>query len=243
MSLPYGINAIVYSLPKHGKSWLGDTTPAPRLVLDAEGGSRFTPSRKTGWDPVTEKPPEPDGTWDTVLVSVHDYRTVLRAYEWLASGQHPFRSVVLDSVSEIQQRAVDDLVGTNQMQMQDWGTLLRQVSDLVRKFRDLTAHKTRALDAVIFIAMARQSKDDRWYPYVQGSLATTLPYYTDICGWLQIVNAEDGTPVRRLYVGPTPGHETGERVGGRLGAYIDNPDVTEMLRVIRGEDTSEGEAA
>lgn len=237
MSLPYGLNAIVYSKPKRGKSWLGDTTPPPRLILDAEGGSFFTPSKKIIWDPSTQKPPTPDGTWESALVTVHDYRTVLRAYEWLNSGQHPFRSVVLDSVSEIQQRAVDNLVGINQMQVQDWGTLLRQVSDLVRKFRDLTSHPVRPLDAVLFIAMAQQMKDESWRPRVQGALSTTLPHYVDVCAYLELVANDAGEPVRRLFIGPRADYETGERVGGRLGDYIDNPNIATMIRTVRGEST------
>ncbi len=232
----YGINMVVYGHSKQGKSWLADTMPAPRLILDAEMGSRFTPSRKIVWDPIQYAPPVPDGTWDTAIVPVHSYRAVARAYEWLNSGQHPFNSVGLDSLSEIQQRCVDDLVGIKQMTTQDWGALLRQVSALVRQFRDLTTNPVKPMDAVIFIAMARQRDDGVWRPHVQGALATTLPYFVDICAFLQVVTQEDGTSVRRLFVGPTVGYETGERVGGRLGAYLDNPDVTRMLALVRGDD-------
>lgn len=240
MSISYGINAVIYGHSKQGKSYLGDTTPAPRLILDAEMGSRFTPSRKIEWDPIRYAPPEPDGTWDSAIVPVHDYRTITKAYEWLNSGQHPFRSVVLDSISEIQQRGVDDIAGTKQMTTPDWGTLLRTVSETVRRFRDLTTHPLKPLDAVIFIAMARQ-QDDTWRPYVQGQLSTVLPYYVDICAWLQVVTNEDMSSVRRLFVGPTPGYLTGERVGGRLGSYIDNPDIEHMLKMIRGTENNETE--
>jgi AAA domain len=230
----YGLNLIVYGPSKVGKSYLGDTSPTPRLVLDAEAGSRFTPSRKTYWDPVTQRPPEVNGEWDTVIVAVRSYRDVLKAYEWLASGQHPFRSVVLDSISEIQQRAVDDIAGLNQMQTQDWGKLLRALSDLIRKFRDLVAHPTRPLDAIVVIAMARQI-DGVWKPFMQGQIATLMPYYVDICSYLGVVPLEDGTLVRRLFVGTFPGFDTGERVGGRLGTYVDEPNISEMLARIRGE--------
>lgn len=230
-----GISMIAYGPSKGGKSTLGDTTPAPRLVLDAEMGSRFTPSRKTKWDPVREAPPEPDGTWDTALVPVHNFNTVLKAYEWLNSGKHPFRSVVMDSISEVQQRMVDSLVGTNPMQLQDWGTLLRQASDLVRKFRDLTTNPVSPLDCVLFIAMAHQRQDGTWHPHVQGQLKTTLPYYVDCLGYLAPVPTEDGTVVRRLLIGPTPGYETGERVGGRFGHFIDGPNISDMLVTLRGE--------
>lgn len=229
----YGINIIIFGHAKRGKSWLGDTTPAPRVVLDSEGGSRFTPSRKRIWDPVSQRPPVADGTWDTAIVVVRSYRDVLKAFEWLNSGQHPFHSVVLDSISEIQQRAVDDIAGTNQMAQQDWGKLLRTVSDLVRKFRDLVTHATNPLDAVVFIAMAKQV-DGTWRPHMQGGLATTFPYYVDACCFLDVVHAEDGTPVRRLFCGTFPGFETGERLGGRIPTYVDSPNLSELLARVRG---------
>jgi hypothetical protein len=234
-----GISMIAYGPSKGGKSTLGDTTPAPRLVLDAEMGSRFTPSRKKKWDPSREAPPEADGTWDTVLVTVHTYSAVLKAYEWLNSGKHPFNSVVIDSISEVQQRLADSLVGTNPMQLQDWGTMLRQASDLVRKFRDLTTHQIKPLDCVLFIAMAHQRQDGTWHPHVQGQLKTTLPYYTDLLVYLAALPQEDGSVVRRLLIGPTQGYETGERVGGRLGHFMDNPNITDMLRLVREGATGE----
>jgi hypothetical protein len=213
-----GISMIAYGPSKGGKSTLGDTTPSPRLVLDAEMGSRFTPSRKKSWDPVREQPPEPDGTWDTALVPVHNFNTVLKAYEWLNSGKHPFRSVVMDSISEVQQRMVDSLVGTNPMQLQD-----------------LTTNPVTPLDCVLFIAMAHQRQDGTWHPHVQGQLKTTLPYYVDLLAYLAPVPTEEGSIVRRLLIGPTSGYETGERVGGRFGHFIDNPSISEMLAVLRQE--------
>lgn len=234
----YGLNAVIYGHSKKGKSHLGDTTPAPRVVLDAEAGSRFTPSKKIVWNP-SEPPPEPNDSWSTAIVPVHEFRDVQSVYQWLNAGKHPFRSCVLDSISEIQQRIVDSMVGTNQLKQQDWGTLLRTGSDLIRKFRDLVTNKIKPLDAVIYIAMAKnRTSDNVWIPYVQGSLATVLPYYADVCGYLDIVTTEDGRSIRRLFVAPMSGYETGERVGGRLGSYIDIPEgdtttVQRMLEMIR----------
>lgn len=232
-----GMSFIIYGPSKGGKSYLGDTTPAPRLVLDAEMGSRFTPSRKKKWDPLTEKLPEPDGTWDTVIVPVHQYKAVTTAYEWLNSGQHPFRSVVIDSISEVQQRLADDLVGVNPLQLQDWGEMLRKASTLIRQFRDLVEHPVKPLEAVLIIAMETERNDGTRRPYVQGQLKTTLPYYVDVLGHLSAVPVEDGSVVRRLIIGPTQGYETGERVGGRLGHYIDGPSITDMLALVRGVET------
>ena len=234
------LSILVHGASKVGKSWMGDSTPAPRLILDAEGGSRFTPSKKVVWDPLTEEPPKASKEWDTCIVYVKDYETVLKAYEWLNQSNHPFKSVVLDSISEIQQRCVDSIAGVNAMRIQDWGELLRKISDSVRKFRDLTVHSKNPLESVLFIAMTRQV-DNKWRPYMQGQIATTMPYYVDICGYLFMDTDDAGNVHRRLLVAPHQNFEAGERVGGKLGSVIESPSVEEMLNTVYGEKKEESE--
>jgi hypothetical protein len=229
----YGITSLVYGPKGAGKSWLLDTMPPPRLIMDAEAGSRFTPSRKITWDPLSEKPPEPNDAWSTARVVIRDFRTAQKTLEWLISGQHPFRSLGCDSASEMQQRAVDEMAGTRQMKTDEWGQLLRVMSDFTRKSRDLVSHPTNPLDAVIFVAMARQ-RDGQWEPHLQGQLATIIPYYFDLVSYIApVINPEDNRVIRRLFCGTFPGYLTGERVGGCLGEYIDNPNVTSMLETVR----------
>jgi hypothetical protein len=228
-----GLTILVHGDSKSGKSWFGDTTPAPRLVLDAEAGSRFTPSKKIPWNVAADAPPEYDGTWDTAIVSVRDYQDVKRAYEWLNSGKHPFKSVVLDSISEIQQRCVDAIAGSDIMKTQDWGTLLREVSGTVRKFRDLVTHPVMPLESVVMIAMSRDS-DGKKTPYVQGQLATTLPYYLDIVGYMKPIPDETGALHRYMMIQPSDEYVSGERVGGRLGPFIENPSAAVMLDTVFG---------
>jgi hypothetical protein len=235
-SLP-GLSVLAHGPSKIGKSWIGDSSPAPRLVLDAESGSKYTLSRKIEWNPASEQPPVPDGSWDTAIVYVHDYRTVLRAYEWLNSGQHPFNSVVMDSVSEVQQRCADSLVGTDPLKREDWGTLLRQVSDLVRRFRDLTTHPIRPLAAVVLIAMTKETNTGFLTPYVQGGLATTLPYYLDVIGFLRAAPDETGAMRRFMMMHPDPAYAAGERVGNCFGPYIEIFDqridtITRMVNIL-----------
>lgn len=228
-----GLSILVHGNSKSGKSWFGDTTPAPRLVLDAEAGSWFTNSKKVEWNPIADAPPEYDGSWETAIVTVRDYDTVKKAYEWLNSGQHPFKSVVLDSISEIQQRCIDNIAPTNPMKTQDWGTLLREVGTLVRKTRDLVIHPTNPLRTVVLIAMSRDS-DGKKTPYVQGQLATTLPYFPDVVGFIKIIPDETGAPHRYMMLQETDEYAAGERVGGRLGAYIENPDAAVMTDAVFG---------
>jgi len=228
-----GVSILVHGPSKSGKSFLSDTSPAPRLILDAEGGAstRFTSSPKKIWDPLTQAPPENDGTWDTCVVYVRSFQDVQRVYDWLNSGKHPFKSVTIDSLSETQQRCIDAIVGTEQMKTQDWGELLRKMSSLIRSYRDLIIHPTNPLQTVIFVAMTRNA-DGVSRPYVQGQLANTLPYYVDVVGYLwSELNADTGETTRRLLCTQHSAFEAGDRTG-KLGNVIENPNVMTMLGMI-----------
>jgi hypothetical protein len=213
------LSALIHGGAKAGKSEIAASSPPPVLLLDAEGGSRFLRRRMTLWDPTQYAPPVADGSWDVCVVIVRDFETVNRCYTWLASGQHPFKSVVLDSVSEVQQRCIDGQVGTAQMKQADWGDILRMMSDIVRKMRDLTIHPTNPLEAVILVAMTRDM-GGKQKPFVQGALATTLPYYLDVIGYLYTEATEAGIQ-RKLLVAPHPSYEAGDRTG-RLGDETGN---------------------
>ncbi len=225
------LSILVYGPAGVGKTTFAETAPGPRLLLDAEGGARFTPSKKVVWDPAQFGPPEDDGSWETCVVYVRDFATIQQVYQWLAGGQHAFKSVIMDSVTEVQQRCVDNLVGTEQMKMQDWGELLRKMSALIRSMRDLTIHPTNPLSASVIVAMQKETEGHRG-AYVQGQLSTTLPYYIDVTGYLYPEQI-DGNIARRLLVSPTPGYDAKDRTG-RLPAIVDNPNISEMLVQIYG---------
>ena len=70
---------------------------------------------------------------------------------------------------------------------------------------------------------------------MQGQIATTMPYYVDICGYLFMDTDDAGNVHRRLLVAPHQNFEAGERVGGKLGSVIENPSVEKMLDTVYGE--------
>lgn len=190
------------------------------------------------WDPAIEAPPEPDGTWDTCVVTVRSFDTVIKVYQWLQSGQHPFVSLAVDSVSEIQQRLIEQLTNRAQAQQNQWGDVLRQFIGLMRDLRDLTEHPTKPLESVVLVAMTKMGGDGIYHPWLQGQSGTMIPYLFDVCGAMTTVNftQEDGTigAVHRLLIGGTNTYEVGERAGGRLPQYIDNPNVESMLDTVFG---------
>lgn len=229
------LSLLVHADAKVGKSTLGSTCPVPILALDAEGSWKFIPARMISWNPLKAPPPIWDGTWDVCIVNVRDWQTVQYVYQWLQTGQHNFRSLVVDSISEIQRRCKANLVGTEAMKMQDWGVLLNVMDAVIRGLRDLTLHPTNPMQVVMFIAETRQNNSNgKWVPYMQGQISISLPYWMDILGYLYVDQLLDSNnqplrKVRRLLITPNNQFEAGERVQGRLGEVVDEPNVTRML--------------
>lgn len=231
------LSLVVHGDSKVGKTTLSSTCPKPMLLLDAEGGTKFLPFRRVVWDPVTGPPPVWDGTWDVCNVIVRQYDTMALVYQWLVTGQHSFASLSIDSLTEVQRRCKESLVGTEQMKTQNWGQLLDKMLYLVRSFRDLTMHPTNPLSAVVFIAETKMT-DGKWRPYMQGQLASSLPYTVDVLGYLYVAQVPDPVdpllihPQRQLLVAPHPEFEAGERVQGRLGSVVAEPNVEQMLATV-----------
>ena len=233
------ISVLVHADSKAGKSTFANSTPAPRLLIDAEMAYRFLPGTKVFWDPMRDSPPEYNGTWETCVVLIREYSTLTRVMEWLDSGYHPFRSVSIDSITEVQTRCKDDLSADGRMDQRLWGDLLTHMERTCRRFRDLTEHPTKPLEAVVITAMT-QMRDGKWRPYVQGQLSVKMPYFMDVIGYLHVVSyaQEDPTQphyaVRQMAVVPSQQYEAGERVQGRLPAMIYHPTVTQMLDDVFG---------
>ncbi len=205
-----------------GKSWLADTAPAPRLVLDAEGRAKYTPSGpKIIWDPRIGPPPAYDGTWETCIVHVADFETLLLVYSWLRAGDHPFVSVVIDSLMETQKRCIDSIAGTNPMQTQDWGTLLRKVEALVRTFRDLTLIESNPVCVVVMVCGTRTNeKTGKQEPLLQGQFGQTVPYYMDVVGYYFKAPVTDGSLIRAMLVDEQPGFVAKDGTGRLPGPII-----------------------
>jgi hypothetical protein len=228
------LSFLIHGFSKVGKSTLAVSAPYPRLLIDVESASRFLLINKIEWDPMTGPPPVPDGTWDTCVVYARDYETVLKAYQWLDQHPHQFKSLIIDSISELQIRLQEKIAGREQMQMQQWGEMLRAFAGLLRDLRDLTMHPTNPLEALVLTSMSVNT-DGRWYPYLQGQVKSQAPYLFDVVGYLYTSKRANENPelppieVRTLLTRQHPVYEAGERVQGRLEEFIDSPNIEEMI--------------
>lgn len=230
MSFSRSLSVLVFGASKAGKSTLAATAPGPKLLLDSEAAFKFLPGNKVMWDPKTQKPPKADGTWDICVVPVLTYEDMVSAYQYLKLGQHEFKSVLVDSVSELQVKLIDQIVGPDQIKMQQWGQLLRSMTDMLRGLRDLTMHPTNPIEAVVLTAMAKEV-NGKYKPFLQGQASTILPYLYDVVGFLRMEEWPNQDPtqpphkLRRMYIEATDFAEAGERVQGRLGSIVEQGDL------------------
>lgn len=240
------ISVLVHGMSKTGKSTLAATTPKPLLYLDVEGGTRFLRMRKTYWEPLKDKPPVCDGTWDVCVVMVRDYDEVRQAYDWLNSGQHWFEAVALDSVSRLQGVLLEKITNREQAKMQDWGEIFRAFMGMIRDYHGLTTNPVKPI-SVCLVSESKADEAGVLHPFVQGQSKNTLPYVVDVLAAMEIVTWTDDTTMQmykqhRMTTGPSMKYETGERVNGLIPPVLDNPTFEMMLDYVYGVEPSSAPA-
>jgi|SRR5215217_2937743 len=228
-----GMSFLVHGHSKVGKSSLALTGPAPRLICDIESAAHLLPNKLIWWDPKTEPVPVWDGSWDTCVVDVDDFETVIQVYNVIKTGQHPFKTMVIDSVSELQ-----STIMKMTMKQQDWGLVLAKLASLCRDLRDLPRKRNNPLEILVLTAMTKKydaapdGSGGIYKPYLQGQIATLIPYWYDVVGYLFIQTFKDPTTnksydVRRLLTAKNPEFEAGNRVAG-LEPYINYPNLEQV---------------
>ena len=117
--------------------------------------------------------------------SLSDLKSLLA---YLMSNDHGFETVVIDSISEINEIIKTDIekrTGKN-MQLQDRWTLAKEIKSILRWFRDLPMH-------VLFIAQESNEKDEdrieKIVPSLNGKAATEIAYFMDIVWYIYIDKA------------------------------------------------------
>lgn len=225
------INVLVY-----GKSGVGKTTfagsadavPAlrPVIVIDIEGG--------------TESLRKPYPGVETLRVTT--WKEMQEVYNELYEGKHDYRTVVLDSLTEIQKfnmyNIMSDIVRLKPdvdpdiPDMRMWGKNIEQVRRFVRGFRDLPMN-------TVFTALVKEDKDQktgalRMKPMLSGKLADEVAAFLDIVCYMyvkQVGNAED-IETKRLLLTQATEEQVAKDRSGRLPAIIEVPTMDNLYKLM-----------
>lgn len=116
------------------------------------------------------------------IKTLDDLRKFLK---YLQTEKHSFETVVIDSISEINDiiKADIEFRTGRPMQLQDWWALSKTIEKILRSFRDLPMH-------VLFVAQEMSDKDEdvvtKIIPSLSGKSATKIAYFMDVVGYITI---------------------------------------------------------
>jgi hypothetical protein len=239
------ISLLIHGWWGSGKSWLAATAPGPRLVLDTEGGFYDTPGDLVVWDPNT--PVDKAWTKDTsVIVDVQDWAAVETVRGILASGDHPFESVIVDSLHEMQtllKRAVatpgSKYNPNATFEMQAWGRLLNNMGEFLRELRDLT-RPTAAKRVNVVLVSGTNDEVIPAKPLLEGGIRKVVTGFYDVVGYLTEAKDQNQNEVRVLAITPTPLAVAKCRLHNlkvEHGTDIINPDIKRMILTVNPKET------
>jgi len=217
------MNLLVYGEPKVGKTVFCSTAMGlgPTLLLTCERGTASI--RDTDVD-----------VWE--LESMEELN---EAYNWLADTKHEYKTVCLDSLTELQRLIAEDvLAGSDTPSMREWGIIRERIIRVVRYFRDLDCH-------TIFTALPALTKDEKIVaPDLVGKLKREIAAFFDEVGYMfvshtrqadvilkeeETSNDLEGGELRRLILfAAHPDFIAGDR-GGRLDR-VESPNFTKIVK-------------
>lgn len=238
---PKYINMMIYGDPGVGKTVLAGSASvvedmSPVLIIDVEGGTYS----------LTSFFPEVD------VVRVKSIAELLAVYKALTVEEHGYRTVVLDSLSEINKMVMNDIMRAvveedderdpDVPSIREWGKLGEQMRRIVRRFRDLDTH-------VIFTCLTDETTDKRgkktMYPMLNGKLKKEVAGFMDIVVFMYAklvrVNAQgeidpDADEAKHRFVlsSGTDEYVCKDR-SARLPEIMLDPDMRNIHSLIQGD--------
>ena len=163
------LNVLLYGAPGTGKTTIAGTFPNP-IYLNIEAGVNTLVGQ------------------DIDFVTIEKWEDIKKIYNGLVDGSLKYDSVIIDSVTELMKKRGEEILGArDQMAIRDWGILIKDIENVMRRFRDLPQH-------VLFIFSEEEGKDgDRIIkrPSVSGrSLPTTACGFVDLVGYTKVIKSK-----------------------------------------------------
>jgi phage nucleotide-binding protein len=210
-----GVKVLVYGQAGAGKTSLIKTLPSP-IVLSAEGGLLSIQDA------------------DLPYIEISDMETLREAYKWLTESDEAkaFKSVALDSISEIAEVVLNAEKKATKDPRQAYGAMQEQMADIIRAFRDLPGRH------VYMSAKLEKTQDEMgrvlYAPSMPGNkTGQALPYFFDEVLALRVEKDGEGNTQRALMC-DSDGLWLAKDRSGKLDAW-EAPDVQAIINKIGGK--------
>jgi len=215
LAVTNGVKCLVYGQAGAGKTSLVATLPAP-VVLSAEAGLLSLSGQ------------------DLPYIEVTDIETLREAYKWLTDSEEAsqFKSVALDSISEIAEVVLATEKRKSKDPRQAYGQMQEEMGEIIRAFRDLPGRH------VYFSAKLEKTQDEMgrvlYAPSMPGNkTGQALPYFFDEVLALRVERDAEGISQRALMC-DSDGLWAAKDRSGKLDAW-EAPDLGAVINKITGE--------
>ena len=222
------LNMLIYGDPGVGKTVLAGSAQAcpdlaPVVFIDMEGG---TLSLRKQYPNVE-------------VVPVKSMDHMQRVYEELRRGNSGYKTVVLDSLTEIQKFSMygimDQVVKDNEDRdpdvpgLKEWAKNTEQIRKLVRAFRDLPMN-------TIFTALsAHDFEPSRTRPSLSAKLSSEVAGFVDIVVYMYIKIV--GKERKRLLLSQGTGITIAKDRSGFLPEVIEHPTMADIYAYVYNNQT------
>ena len=223
------VNMILFGDSGVGKTRLAGSASlvpemSPVLILDIEGGVTS----------LAHLYP------DVHTIRIKNFQDLADAYDTLFDGDHPYKTVVVDSLTEVQkfgmyhimERTIaadgnrdPDLPGIG-----EWGKNTNQIEKFVRAFRDLPVN-------TIFTALKLEDRNPRTgvtttLPSLSGKLARNVSALVDVVAYYYIKKLAEDDSFHRLLLTTKTEEIVAKDRSDNLPAVIIDPDMTILYNYI-----------
>ena len=210
-----GVKVLVYGQAGAGKTSLIKTLPSP-IVLSAEGGLLSIQDA------------------DLPYIEITSMTELQEAYKWLteAAEAKAYKSVALDSISEIAEVCLNHEKKVNKDPRAAYGAMQEQMADIIRAFRDLPGRH------VYMSAKLEKTQDEMgrvlYSPSMPGNkTGQALPYFFDEVLALRVEKDSEGNTQRALMC-DSDGLWLAKDRSGKLEAW-EAPDLAAIISKIGGQ--------
>lgn len=209
-----GVKVLVYGQAGAGKTSLIKTLPSP-VVLSAEGGLLSIQDA------------------DLPFLEIGNMADLKEAYEWLISKEgDAFKSVALDSISEIAEVVLNHEKKATKDPRQAYGAMQEQMADIIRAFRDLPGKH------IYMSAKLEKTQDEMgrvlYAPSMPGNkTGQSLPYFFDEVLALRVEKDSEGATQRALMC-DSDGLWLAKDRSGKLDGW-EAPDLSAIIAKIGGK--------